>query len=104
MSLLIRTICLAICGFALSLSLLSAASETDKEKCCFTNPRYTGTCVVEPAEGETCAGILAYLNNPNAIGKNYCGNTKVRGGWKQVTCKEETVTARTCRKPQGLPY
>ena len=54
--------------------------------CCFNNPRYSGTCVVEPA-AETCASVLAYLNNPQAAGKTYCGNTTIRGGWKAVRCK-----------------
>lgn len=55
--------------------------------CCYTHPSYTGTCIVEPAEDETCASILAYLNNPMSQGKSYCGGTKIRGGWKQVMCE-----------------
>jgi hypothetical protein len=58
------------------------------ERCCFTNPRYTGVCVVTPAEDESCGSILAYLNNPNSVGKPYCGGTTIRGGWAQVECKE----------------
>jgi hypothetical protein len=49
---------------------------------------------VTPGEGETCSSILAYLNNPNSVGKSYCGNTKVRGTWKQVDC-EVTKTSPT---------
>ena len=59
------------------------------QACCFTNPQYTGKCVVQPAADETCASILDYLNNPQAQGKNYCGNTTVRGGWTQVDCAEK---------------
>jgi len=55
--------------------------------CCFTNSRYVGTCEVEPSKDETCASILEYLNNPQSQGKNFCGNTTVRGGWKQVPCE-----------------
>lgn len=55
-------------------------------ECCFANPRYSGVCTVEPGEDETCASVLAYLNNPNSQGKTYCGNTSIRGGWKQVAC------------------
>ena len=40
-------------------------------KCCFTNPRYSGMCEVMPGKDETCAGILAYLNNPSGAGKTY---------------------------------
>ena len=56
------------------------------EACCFTNPAYTGVCRVVPAQGETCESILEYLNTPNSTGKDYCGNTHIRGGWKLVDC------------------
>ncbi len=65
------------------------ASPESKQTCCFTNPAYSGVCKVQPAEGETCASILAYLNNPMAQGKNYCGGTKVRQGWAEVDCEDE---------------
>jgi len=58
------------------------------DRCCFTNPRFTGVCAVTLSEEETCSDVLGYLNNPNSVGKNYCGNTKVRGGWAQVECEE----------------
>jgi hypothetical protein len=57
------------------------------QKCCFTNPGHAGTCEVTPAKGETCGSILAYLNNPNSLGKSYCGNTTIRGGWQRVACE-----------------
>lgn len=56
-------------------------------KCCFTNPGYSGTCEVQPAKGESCGQILAYLNNPMAQGKSYCGSTQVRSGWKSAACE-----------------
>lgn len=61
-------------------------AEDAPEKCCFTNPGYTGTCEVQPSKDESCGQILAYLNNPMAQGKSYCGNTTVRSGWKQASC------------------
>jgi hypothetical protein len=64
-----------------------AAEDTKREPCCFANPKYSGTCQVDPAEDETCAGILAYLNNPNSSGKSYCSNTDERQGWALVKCK-----------------
>ena len=57
------------------------------ETCCFTNPRYSGVCQVTTGPDETCADILAYLNNQASTGKTYCGSTKVRGGWEQVDCE-----------------
>lgn len=72
-----------------ALALLAGTAQAGEgaKACCFNNPRYTGTCEVTPAEGETCAAILAYLNNPSAVGKQYCGNTNIRGGWQQVACQ-----------------
>jgi hypothetical protein len=54
--------------------------------CCYSNPQYTGACVVAPAKAETCASILAYLNGAQTAGKNYCGGTNVRGGWERAKC------------------
>lgn len=57
--------------------------------CCFTHRSYSGVCVVKPEERETCASILAYLNDPQSQGKGYCGRTNVRGGWQQVSCQAD---------------
>ena len=65
----------------------TAATEPKRSPCCFTNLRYAGVCQAEPLEEQTCASILAYLNNPTSVGKAYCSNTAVRGGWKQAKCK-----------------
>ena len=79
----------------------NAASKTvvQQEPCCFENPRYSGTCQVTPGPDESCADILSYLNNPNSVGKSYCGNTKVRGGWSSVSCESAAATTDTesCR-------
>jgi len=64
-------------------------SEPSRSPCCFRNSGYAGTCKVQPAGDETCASILAYLNNPMAEGKSYCGGTTVRQGWTEVSCEEE---------------
>lgn len=70
----------ATAAAALGLLLLGAP----RDRCRYTNPQYAGACVVERAKGETCASILAYLNDPRSQGKSYCGNTSVRGGWIRV--------------------
>jgi hypothetical protein len=72
---------------AASGAFVAVAQDPPTTKCCFTNPGFAGTCEVEPAEDETCASILGYLNNPMSQGKGYCGNTTVRGGWQSVACK-----------------
>ena len=64
----------------------SGSGRAAHRTCCFNNPQYAGVCEVSPSKGETCASILAYLNNPAAQGKTYCSNSGVRVGWKQVAC------------------
>ncbi len=75
-------------------------SEPARKPCCFRNPAYAGTCKVQPVEDETCASILAYLNNPMAEGKSYCGGTAVRQGWTEVSCEEERLE-RESSGPRG---
>jgi hypothetical protein len=70
----------------------AAASQDPRPTCCFENPRYVGTCEVEPTGDETCASVLEYLNNPQSTGKNYCSSTAIRGGWKSVSCESKTKT------------
>lgn len=78
----------AVVGTALALVVKAPeASAAAADPCCFTNPRFSGVCQVVPADDETCASILAYLNNPNSTGKVYCGKTSIRGGWTQVDCE-----------------
>ena len=73
-----------VAGLAVPLPAQIAGSA---EPCCFANDHYEGTCKVIPGEGETCKGILDYLNNPMSTGKSYCGGTSVRGGWVHADCK-----------------
>ena len=65
----------------------STTTDSDRRLCCVANPRFAGVCSVELGEGETCADVLAYLNNANSVGRTYCGKTNIRGGWKQVDCE-----------------
>ena len=64
-------------------------SEPPKKACCFQNSAYSGTCKVVPSGDETCASILAYLNNPMAEVKSYCEGTSVRRGWIEVDCEKQ---------------
>ena len=93
---------IAVLFCAVVVSGIVAATETDEtsavtqqEPCCFENPRFSGTCQVTPGPEETCGDILGYLNNPNSVGKTYCGNTKVRGGWTAVSCEGVAMTTDT---------
>lgn len=73
-----------------------ATNTGGNENCCFTNPRYSGVCEVTTGPDETCSDVVAYLNNQESVGKTYCGNTTIRGGWAQVECEGE---ASMCTPP-----
>lgn len=83
---------LCVSGFVAATETYETAAVTEQGPCCFENSRYSGTCQVTPGPEETCGDILGYLNNPNSVGKNYCGNTKVRGGWTSVACEGAALT------------
>jgi hypothetical protein len=74
----------------------STPSADSHPPCCFTNRAFVGVCSVQPAEKETCGSILEYLNDPQSQGRDYCGNTTIRGGWAQVDCE----TKSTPRPPE----
>ena len=79
----------------------TAATTMQQAPCCFENPRYSGTCEVTPDEDESCGSILGYLNNPNSVGKDYCGNTTIRGGWTKVECEESASVTGQCTADQA---
>ena len=72
---------------SLACTAVAANTQDPRPHCCFENSRYVGVCEVDPAQDETCATILDYLNNPQSQGKNYCNSTNIRGGWKTVPCE-----------------
>ena len=86
---------LCVSGIVTAADADETATVTQQEPCCFENPRFSGTCQVTPGPEESCGSILGYLNNPNSVGKAYCGNTKVRGGWSSVSCEGAAATTVT---------
>lgn len=78
---------------AVGLGLLLGAAPAAGADCCFTNSRFGGPCVVTPSSDETCSSILAFLNGVSTVGRAYCGNTTVRGGWRQTDCAAVDATA-----------
>lgn len=81
---------LTVIVMAMPLPKVKAQENTQEPaaQCCYVHPNYNGVCIVTPVDDETCESILDYLNTPNTVGKTYCGNTVIRGGWEQVTCQE----------------
>ena len=69
--------------------LIAEDEQNEPAQCCFVNPNYQGVCAVSPSESESCEEVLAYLNTPLSVGKTYCENTRIRGGWERVNCPEE---------------
>ncbi len=67
-----------------------AKDKDDKQPCCFTNEAYEGVCQVTPGEEETCDTILKYLNTPDTVDKTYCGESRIRGGWQQTACDDDS--------------
>jgi hypothetical protein len=98
---LITCLCVAIAGFAAA-EEAELTSSLQQQSCCFENPRFSGTCEVTPGPEESCSDVLAYLNNPKSVGKNYCGNTKVRGGWTQVACEDGAAARVSCESPGNV--
>ena len=58
----------------------------DGGRCCLTNFRYSGICEVSVGSGESCGDVLSYLNNFQSAGRQYCGNSIIRGGWTLTRC------------------
>jgi len=61
------------------------------ESCCLNNFRFAGGCMVVARGQETCQDVISYLNNFNSVGKYYCDNTMVRGGWSLSDCGNPAV-------------
>jgi hypothetical protein len=84
----------ATVGILLVLAAATATAQTfsgqvqqgNGKVCCLANFRFTGPCEVTVGPGESCSDVLAYLNNFQAAGRQYCGNTIIRGGWTLVRC------------------
>ena len=66
--------------------LVAPAEVQADENCCLNNYRFAGGCMMIARGSETCGSILGYLNDFNAVGKLYCDNTNVRGGWTLSDC------------------
>jgi len=91
---------------ALAAATISAggAAAPAASRCCLTHRDHAGVCVVVPGAGESCEGILAYLNSPHTAGRTYCGGTRIRGGWRTVPCPPAPTPApATAGAPPPAP-
>jgi uncharacterized protein (TIGR02246 family) len=85
---------------AIAVAALIPQSAAADENCCLNNYRFAGGCMVVAHGSETCSSVLAYLNNFDSVGKYYCGNTTVRGGWTLGTCSGGAQTQPQTYAPQ----
>jgi hypothetical protein len=92
---------LLVASVVVATVLVAALPAMAAKPCCFNNRLYTGTCQVMPGSDETCSSILGYLNNPNSVGKQYCGNTKIRGGWSEVSCNAKSTATTGAAAPEA---
>jgi hypothetical protein len=75
--------------FSFSGFVLADENQSTAKTCCFSNSQFTGVCEVTPAKDETCDSILKYLNTAGTVGKTYCNNSRIRGGWKKANCEDK---------------
>ncbi|MCK5712894.1 MAG: SgcJ/EcaC family oxidoreductase [Hyphomicrobiaceae bacterium] len=85
---------------AIAVVLVAPVEVRADENCCFNNFRFAGGCMVVARGSETCGSIQAYLNNFNAVGKFYCDNTMVRGGWTLSDCGDPAQLQNQNLTPQ----
>jgi uncharacterized protein (TIGR02246 family) len=85
---------------ALLLVVLAAPGDAAEKPCCFNNFRFAGGCMVVPSGSETCQSILTYLNSFDSVGRGYCGNTTVRGGWSLTPCSSAIDNQPQTYSPQ----
>jgi uncharacterized protein (TIGR02246 family) len=85
---------------AITVVALIPQSAAADENCCLNNYRFAGGCMVVARGSETCSSVLSYLNNFDTVGKYYCNNTTVRGGWTLGTCSGGAQTQPQTYTPQ----
>ena len=82
----IRNKKLLLVAALMTISFVAPAEVQADESCCLNNYRFAGGCMVVARGQETCQDVISYLNNFNSVGKYYCDNTMVRGGWSLSDC------------------
>jgi uncharacterized protein (TIGR02246 family) len=76
---------------AITSGLIAATEVRADDRCCLNNFRFAGGCMVIVRGQETCQDVLSYLNSFQSVGKYYCDNTTIRGGWSLSECGDQTM-------------
>jgi hypothetical protein len=77
-----------------------ADADAGTKLCCFNNWRFSGSCVVQIGDGESCGDVLGVLDNMMSA-PGYCGGTTIRGGWATVECGS-TVSDGSPQPPAAI--
>ena len=85
---------------AIAVATLLPQTAAADENCCLNNYRFAGGCMVVASGSETCSSVQSYLNSFDSVGKYYCDNTTVRGGWTFTTCNDPANTQQQYIAPQ----
>ena len=85
---------------AIAVALVTPTDVQADENCCLNNYRFAGGCMVVARGSETCESILGYLNNFQSVGKYYCDNTTIRGGWSLSDCSHVGQMTPQTHTPQ----
>jgi uncharacterized protein (TIGR02246 family) len=86
-----RQIPTILLGIAAAVVFAAPAEVVAEESCCLNNFRFSGGCRVIVRGQETCQDVLSYLNSFQSVGRYYCDNTTIRGGWSLGDCGDPAV-------------
>jgi len=87
----VRNMKVLLVAAVMTVVFVAPAQVQADESCCLNNFRFAGGCMVVVRGQETCQDVLSYLNNFNSVGKYYCDNTMIRGGWSLSDCGDPAM-------------
>ncbi|MCW8984143.1 MAG: hypothetical protein OQK55_02290, partial [Thermoanaerobaculales bacterium] len=87
----LRSFVIVLVVAVMTVVFVAPAEVQADERCCLNNFRFAGGCMVIVRGQETCQDVISYLNNFNSVGKYYCDNTMIRGGWSLSNCGDPAM-------------
>jgi len=87
----VRNMKVLLVAAVMTVVFVAPAQVQADESCCLNNFRFAGGCMVVVRGQETCQDVISYLNNFNSVGKYYCDNTMIRGGWSLSDCGDPAM-------------
>jgi ketosteroid isomerase-like protein len=87
----LRNIKVLLVVATITVGLIAPTEVRADDRCCLNNYRFAGGCMVIVRGQETCQDVTSYLNSFQSVGKYYCNNTTIRGGWSLSECGDQTM-------------